>query len=217
MAKQKKDKLEFDSKDHWEHVYSAKKSSQVSWYQKHPRRSLDLIKAASNDLSARIIDVGGGASTLVDCLLNAGYQNLTVLDISQLAIQQAKSRVQHSADRRAARVAWLVQDINELSPDRSFDIWHDRAVFHFLTDADERSNYVRIMSGVLKPGAQAIIASFNLDGPEKCSGLDVVRYSTETMSAVVGNAFQLLETSIEEHVTPRGSLQNFVYCRFERL
>jgi len=215
MTKQKTDKPDFDRKEHWEQVYSAKQSTEVSWYQQHPQRSLDLIKATNTDLSARIIDIGGGASTLVDCLLDAGYQNLTVLDISQAAIEQAKSRL--AADQRAARVSWLVQDITELSPDRSYDVWHDRAVFHFLTDANDRASYVRIMSSVLKPGAQAIIATFDLDGPEKCSGLDVVRYSPETMAAVLGDAFQLLESSTEEHVTPGGSTQKFVYCRFARL
>jgi len=215
MTKQKADKPDFDRKEHWDQVYSGKKSTEVSWYQQHPQRSLDLIKATNADLSASIIDIGGGASTLVDCLLDAGYQNLTVLDISPAAIEQAKSRL--AADERAARVSWLVQDITELSPDRSFDVWHDRAVFHFLTDADDRTSYVRIMSSVLQPGAQAIIATFDLDGPEKCSGLDVVRYSPESMAAVLGDAFQLLESSTEEHVTPGGSSQNFVYCRFVRL
>jgi len=212
MTNQKTDKPDFNRKDHWEQVYSEKASTEVSWYQQHPQRSLELIKATGVDVSARIIDIGGGASTLADFILDAGYTNLSVLDISQAAIEQAKSRL----GKRADKVTWLENDITEFITDEPFDVWHDRAVFHFLTDDDDRSSYVRTLSRALKSGGHAIIATFDLNGPEKCSGLDVVRYSPETMSAVLGEAFQLVETSTEEHVTPGGTLQNFVYCRFVR-
>jgi len=204
---------EFDRKNHWERVYSDKESTEVSWYQQHPESSLALIKATGIDHSARIIDIGGGASTLVDCLLDAGYQNLSVLDIAHSAIEQAKRRLGDRSDK----VEWLECDITGFVPELPFDLWHDRAVFHFLTDEADRSSYVQAMSKALNPGAYAIIATFDLSGPEKCSGLEVVRYSPETMSTVLGDGFQLVETSKEEHKTPGGSSQSFVYCRFKRV
>ena len=211
--KTENNETDFDRKDHWEHVYSDKKSTEVSWYQQHPERSLDLIKAAGVDTSARIIDIGGGASTLVDFLLDAGYQNISVLDIAHSAIEQAKVRLGNRADK----VTWFESDITKFSPALTFDLWHDRAVFHFLKDEADRASYVSTLLNALKPGAHAIIATFGLDGPEKCSGLEVVRYSPETMAAVLGDSFQLVETSSEEHTTPRETSQSFVYCRFKRV
>lgn len=203
----------YNRQAHWDGVYSKKESTEVSWYQQHPERSLELIKATGVDPSASIIDIGGGASTLVDFLLDAGYQNLSVLDIAHGAIEQAKFRLGQLADK----VEWLEQDITRFIAEESFDVWHDRAVFHFLTDADDRLSYVEAMSNALKPGGHAIVATFNLDGPEKCSGLDVVRYSPETMSAIFGEGFQLVETKSEKHETPGGASQSFVYCRFVRV
>jgi len=210
---QNTDKPGFNRKNHWEQVYSDKKSTEVSWYQQYPQHSLDLIKATGVDMSASIIDIGGGASTLVDSLLDAGYQNLSVLDISHGAIEQAKFRL----GNRANKVEWLEQDITLFTADKPFDVWHDRAVFHFLTDTLDRSSYIHTMCRVLNPGAHVIIATFDLNGPEKCSGLDIKRYSPETMSAVLGDSFQLVETSTEEHKTPGGSSQSFVYCYFRRV
>lgn len=204
---------DFDRKSHWESVYSVKKSTEVSWYQQHPEISLALIKATGIDVTARIIDIGGGASTLIDFLLDAGYQNLSVLDIAHSAIEQAKLRLGDSANK----VAWIESDITKFSPDETFGLWHDRAVFHFLSDEADRSSYVSTLTNALNPGAHVIIATFGLDGPEKCSGLNVVRYSPETMSAVLGENFQLVETSTEVHTTPRESSQSFVYCRFKRV
>ena len=211
------DRQEFNRQAHWEGVYSKKKSTELSWYQQHPEHSLELIKAAGVDPSASIIDIGGGASTLVDFLLDAGYQNLSVLDIAHGAIEQAKSRLGRSKIEWADKVEWLEQDITRFIVEKSFDVWHDRAVFHFLTDADDRLRYVEVMSRALKPGGHAIVATFNLDGPEKCSGLDVVRYSPEMMSAIFGEGFQLVETRSEKHETPGGASQSFVYCRFIRV
>ena len=207
------DRPDFNRQAHWEGVYSKKKSTEVSWYQQHPERSLELIKATGVDASASIIDIGGGASTLVDFLLDAGYQNLTVLDIAHGAIEQAKSRLGLLADK----VEWLEQDITRFVAEESFDVWHDRAVFHFLTDADDRLRYVEAMSNALKPGGHVVVATFDLDGPEKCSGLDVVHYSPETLSAIFGEGFQLVETRSEKHETPGGASQSFVYCRFIRV
>lgn len=210
-------KRAFNRKDHWESVYSEKQANEVSWYQQHPQCSLELIKATCIDSTARIIDIGGGASTLVDFLLDAGYENMSVLDISHAAIEQAKSRLGDRADK----VAWFEQDItggevDALLAGGFFDMWHDRAVFHFLTDEHDQSIYVRTLASVLAPGAHAIIAAFDLEGPEKCSGLDIVRYSPETMSSVIGDAFQLVETSTEKHLTPGGYTQSFVFCCFKK-
>ena len=204
---------DFDRKAHWETVYANKDSAEVSWYQQHPQYSLDLIRATGVEHSAHIIDIGGGASTLIDFMLEDGYQNLSVLDISCSAIQQAKLRL---ADL-AGKVSWIEHDITGFLSDETYDVWHDRAVFHFLTDPLDRSSYVHTMSRALKPGANAIIATFALNGPEKCSGLDVQRYSPDTMIAVLGDSFEFVETISEEHVTPGGATQNFVYCRFKKL
>lgn len=209
----KTDKPGFNRKDYWQQIYSDKDSTEASWYQQHPERSLELIKATGVDVSAGIIDIGGGASTLVDFLLDAGYHHLAVLDISQAAIEQAKFRLGH----RANKVEWLEQDITLFITEKPFDVWHDRAVFHFLTDTLDRSSYIHTMCRVLKPGGHAIIATFALNGPEQCSGLDIKRYSPETMSAALGDSFQLLETSTEEHITPGGSSQSFIYCHFLRV
>jgi len=213
MTSQKEDNPAYSREDHWEHVYSGKKSKEESWYQQHPQHSLELIKATGIDASARIIDIGGGATTLIDLMLDAGFQNLSVLDISHNAIEQAKSRL----GARADKLTWLEHDITEFSPDEPYEVWHDRAVFHFLTDKLDRSSYVRMMSRALKPGAHAIIATFDLNGAEQCSGLDVACYSPDTMSAVLGDNFQLVETSTEVLETPRASKQHFVYCRFKRV
>ena len=201
---------DLDRKEHWEHIYSDKKSTEVSWYQQHPEISLELIKSTGVEKSARIIDIGGGASTLVDYLLSTGYENISVLDISRSAIEQAKQRLGEHENR----IQWLEKDITTYVAKQKFDLWHDRAVFHFLTDAEDRLSYVKTISSSLRSGAHAIIATFNIDGPEKCSGLEIVRYSPESLSAVFSENFQLLETRIEEHKTPGGATQSFVYCRF---
>ncbi len=211
--KKNQNRPDYNRKDHWEQVYSDKKSTEVSWYQQHPERSLELIKATGIGMSARIIDIGGGASTLVDFLLEAGYKNLSVLDISHAAIKQAKSRlVGHEG-----RVEWLEQDITEFKTERCFDLWHDRAVFHFLIDEKDRTRYVQVLLSALNIGAHVIIAAFDDNGPKKCSGLEVMHYSPEKMTAVLGDSFQLIETSTENHLTPVGSSQSFVFCHFIRV
>ena len=216
-SKQTTEEVDFDRKGHWEKLYSDKKATEVSWYQQYPEISLNLIHDTGVDKTASIIDIGGGASTLIDNLLAADYQNLSVLDISASAIEQAKNRLGLSNIKLPDKVNWIEQDITTFVSEQPFDVWHDRAVFHFLTDANDRSKYVNTISNSLQPGAQAIIATFNLDGPEKCSGLEIVRYSTETLSEIFSENFKLIKTKTEEHKTPGGSSQSFVYCRFVRV
>lgn len=213
MKNKKTDIQDFNRNDYWEHIFSAMKSTDASCYQHHSQHSLEMIKAANVDVSAHIIDIGGSASTLVDYLLDTGYQKLTVLDIARGSIEQAKSRLGVRADK----VTWLEHDITKFASDQQYELWHDRAVFHFLTDKIDRSSYVHAMSRVLKPGSQAIIATFDLDGPEKFNDLNVVRYSPDKMSAVLGDGFRLVGTSTEAHVTPGASEQSYVYCRFKRV
>ena len=199
-----------DWKKHWETLYAEKDSAEVSWYQSHPQYSLSLIEDTGIGTTASIIDVGGGASTLVDHLLKAGYRNITVLDIARAAIEQAQQRL----GNRSQRVTWIEDDVTRYSPGQQFDIWHDRAVFHFLTNENDRACYLETMRKALKPYGQVIIATFSDSGPSQCSGLDVVRYSPETLKQTLGPQLRLVETFTEEHHTPDGGLQQFVYCRF---
>jgi 2-polyprenyl-3-methyl-5-hydroxy-6-metoxy-1,4-benzoquinol methylase len=199
-------------KAHWEQIYAVRRPSETSWYQLHPEFSLAMIEHTGLGTGARLIDVGGGASTLVDHLLAAGYRNVTVLDIAGTAIEQAKARL----GKQAGLITWLETDINDYVPAQPFDIWHDRAVFHFLTSETLRTRYVRTLNMALKPGSYAIIATFAEHGPSKCSGLDVVRYSPESLSRALGHTLRLVETQREEHHTPNGGIQQFNYCRFIR-
>ena len=201
-------------KPHWDTIYRQKRPGEVSWYQPHLTRSLQLLANAGLRPESRIIDVGGGASTLVDDLLDQGVTDITVLDISGHALAAAKARL----GKRAEPVTWLEADITQVQlPDASYDLWHDRAVFHFLTGAEDRRRYLDTMRKALTPGGQAVLATFALDGPPRCSGLEVVRYSPETLHAEVGKDFRLVETISEEHWTPFQTMQRFLYCRFESL
>ncbi len=194
---------------HWDHVYQTKPADAVSWYRPHLDKSLELIRHVASDLSAAIIDVGGGESTLVDDLLAAGYRDVTVLDISATAIEVAKQRLGSNAER----VTWLAADITEAElPEHRYAVWHDRAVFHFLTDAQQRAAYVRQVARAVKPGGHVIVATFGPEGPQKCSGLDVMRYDADALHDEFGTAFQLVESTTELHATPFGTTQQFVYC-----
>jgi 2-polyprenyl-3-methyl-5-hydroxy-6-metoxy-1,4-benzoquinol methylase len=199
-----------DAQQHWEKVYHTKAPNRVSWFRPHLETSLALIeRAAQGDLSASIIDVGGGASTLVDDLVARGYRNMTVLDISQAAVDAAQTRLGKATES----VRWLRADVLQTSlPEHSFDVWHDRAVFHFLITPDERRAYVRNVALAVKPGGHVIVSTFGPKGPAKCSGLDVVRYDAEALHAEFGTGFRLVESSQEWHVTPFGSRQQFLYC-----
>ncbi len=194
-------------KDHWEKVYSTKSTDAVSWFQPHAELSLDIIKTSGASTDAAIIDVGGGASTLVDDLLDYGFTNLTVLDLSAVALATAKTRL----GKRAFNVHWIEADITRTDlPENHFDVWHDRAVFHFLTDPADRDAYVRTVFNSVKPGGHVIVASFAEDGPTECSGLPVMRYSADGLHGEFGEAFTLLDHRKEEHHTPAGKVQQFV-------
>jgi SAM-dependent methyltransferase len=201
-----------DRKAHWESVYSTKGETGVSWYQSEPRLSLELIRAVAPSARGRIIDVGGGASVLVDRLLDLPFEKIAVLDISEAALSKAKSRL----GERARRVEWIAADITEAEPLGTFDIWHDRAVFHFLTDAADRRKYVELARQTVPEGGHLIIASFADDGPKRCSDLDVCRYNAETMGAELGEGFSLIREAREMHTTPWGSSQAFFYGVFRR-
>jgi ubiquinone/menaquinone biosynthesis C-methylase UbiE len=202
------------SKDHWEKVYTTKATDAVSWFQPHADRSLDLIHSASAGRGAAIIDVGGGASTLVDDLVAEGYTDLTVLDLSSAALQVARKRI----GAQESKVRWIDADITKVDlPSNRYDIWHDRAVFHFLTDPADRAAYVRTVFQSVKPGGHVIVAAFAEDGPLQCSGLPVMRYRAGELHGQFGEAFVLLEHSKEEHHTPSGAVQPFVYCYCRRM
>jgi SAM-dependent methyltransferase len=198
-----------DTQTHWNKIYTQKAPDQVSWYRPHLEASLELIEQAGAGSSASIIDVGAGESTLVDDLLARGYSNLTVLDISQAAIAVSKKRLGDAADR----VRWLVADITqaELKPS-AYDVWHDRAVFHFLTTAADRKAYVRQVVRAVRRGGHVIVSAFGLEGPTKCSGLEVVRYAAESLYAEFGANFRLISSSRQLHETPFGTTQQFLYC-----
>lgn len=197
------------SQSHWEQVYGSKAPDAVSWYAPHLAESLAYIRQAGVDLDAAILDVGGGESTLVDDLLDAGYRRIEVLDLSQHALTVCQQRL----GERAAQVGWRVGDVLEQAfVPQSIDLWHDRAVFHFLTDADQRRRYVEQVLKALKPGGFAIVGTFGPEGPTQCSGLPVARYSSDGLHAEFGAPFQLLEHATSLHTTPWGSTQQFVYC-----
>jgi len=197
------------SKEHWEKVYETKPSDTVSWFQEHAEQSLRLIRGTGLPLSASIIDVGGGASTLVDDLLASGYQSLTVLDLSHAALASAQSRL----GAKAGSVHWLEANITTADlPVHAYDIWHDRAVFHFLTAPTDRQAYIGHVLRAVKPGGHVIVATFAEDGPTQCSGLPVMRYSADGLHAEFGAPFKLICQEKEAHHTPSGMVQKFVYC-----
>jgi len=198
-----------DAKNHWEKIYATKAPDAVSWYRAHLETSLALIERAAGAISASIVDVGGGESTLVDDLLARGYQNITVLDISEAAIDATKKRLGTAAEY----VSWLVGDITKirLAPN-TYDVWHDRAVFHFLITPEQRDAYVRQVVAAVRPGGHVIVSTFGPEGPTKCSGLDVVRYDEESLHKQFGVRFLLEESSKELHQTPFGTTQQFLYC-----
>lgn len=197
------------SAEHWEAVYGKKKVDQVSWFRPHLDQSLAYVERAGLPRDAGIIDVGGGAATFVDDLLGKGYSNLTVVDLSATALGIARDRL----GERGATVKWLVGDITRLElPAHSFDFWHDRAVFHFLREADERARYVAAVRRALKPGGHIVVATFGPHGPERCSELDTMRYSGDQLHGEFGSEFKKVDELVELHPTPSGKQQEFVYC-----
>ena len=200
-----------DAREHWGTVYRTKRADDVSWFQREPTLSLDLIRRVAPDPATRIIDVGAGTSTLVDGLLREGYESISVLDIADEALAQSRARL----GARAAAVEWLVGDVRTIElPEAAYDVWHDRAVFHFLTDRLDRAAYVAQVRRAVRPGGYLLVATFAEDGPQKCSGLAVARYSVPDLHREFGEPFELIESVRELHTTPSGAQQAFVYCRW---
>lgn len=196
-------------KTHWENIYQTKSPTQVSWFQAHPQVSLSLIQRTQIQPTEPIIDIGGGAATLVDDLLAHGYQAVTVLDLSAQALRLARQRLGPLAER----VTWLEADITTVElPAQAYAVWHDRAVFHFLTQPADRQRYITAVRQAVRPGGFVIVATFAPDGPTRCSGLDVVRYSPESLHGEFGRGFQLIDSARETHHTPAGGEQQFMYC-----
>lgn len=203
-----------ESKAHWERIYQQKQPEEVSWYKPHLDTSLKFLNHAGLNPESPIIDVGGGASTLVDDLLDQGIRSITVLDVSHNALAISKARLAE----RAAKVAWIEADVTQVKlPVGTYDLWHDRAVFHFLRNSEDRQRYIETLTTALKSNGQLIIATFALEGPPRCSGLEVVRYKPETLQAELGHAFQFVEALEEEHHTPFHTVQRFLYARFQKI
>ncbi len=200
-------------KEHWEDIYANKPSAQVSWYKPHLDPSLSLIAKLGLNADRRIIDVGGGTSTLVGDLLERNFGKVTVLDISEKALEIAKKQLKD----KASEVTWLSADITRAKlPSGHFDLWHDRAVFHFLTNPEDRTKYIEVLKSSLRTGGHVVLATFNLKGPLERSGLDIVRYSPQTLAHELGDGFKLVESFDEVHKTPFDTVQNFVYCLFKK-
>lgn len=194
---------------HWDTVYRTKAPDAVSWYRPHLELSLGLIERAAGGCDGAVIDIGAGESTLVDDLIGRGYHNITLLDVSQTAVAATRQRL----GRRAEGIQWIVGDITQVSlPAHAYDVWHDRAVFHFLTAPEDRAAYVQRTLAAVRPGGHVIVSAFGPEGPMRCSGLDVMRYDAEGLRREFGARFQLIESSKELHYTPWGTGQQFVYC-----
>lgn len=201
-----------DRQTHWQNVYLTKGEQQVSWTQEEPEPSLSLIEKVATGREASIIDIGGGASRLVDALHRRGYEAIIVLDLSQAALDAARQRLGPGA----ANVQWIAADITQWQPPTAFDIWHDRAAFHFLVEESDRAAYLNSLRAGVKAGGHAIIATFALDGPEKCSGLPVQRYDPEGLSKTIGPAFELIDQRPHRHTTPWGAVQSFQFSVLRR-
>lgn len=202
-----------DRAEHWQKVYETKAEQEVSWFQECPQISLDMIGATGMGKEASIIDVGGGESRLVDALLDRGHRKVAVLDLSQKALEVARDRI----GDRARSVDWIVADATTWKPEATYDIWHDRAAFHFLVQTADREAYVKRLRAALNPGGHVIIGTFAPDGPEKCSGLPVIRHDARSLATELGAGFILRETRQHDHMTPGGAVQHFQFSRFERL
>lgn len=201
-----------DIKQHWEKVYTTKQFTDVSWYQANPTVSLDFLSAFNMAKDASIIDVGGGDSYFVDHLLNLGYNNITVLDISKAAIEKAKNRLGDGA----VAVNWVVSDITAYIPDRQFDFWHDRATFHFLTSPEQIDKYLAIANNAISPGGKIVVGTFSENGPEKCSGLPIKQYSESALTSLIKKWFHKIKCIHTNHITPFNTIQQFLFCSFKK-
>ncbi len=197
-------------KEHWEAIYKSKSPSEVSWYQQEPTISLELIAMCSQSTTDYIIDVGGGSATLCDYLLERGYKHVTVLDLSANALEHSKQRL----GDKASLIEWQIEDVTNFFAPKHYDIWHDRAVFHFLTDESDRKKYKDVLAASVKVGGHIIIAAFSIGGPAKCSGLNIVQYDEMKLKNELGKNFALVEQRTEEHITPMGNVQLFGYYLF---
>ncbi len=202
--------MEINRKEHWETVYKTKKPNEVSWTQENPVTSLDFIQRTNLDKSAKIIDIGGGDSKLVDFLLKEGYQNISVLDISEKALERAKIRL----GEKANKVNWIVSDVTEFKPETAYDIWHDRATFHFLTTKEQMEGYTKTIEKWVS--SFLIIGTFSENGPKKCSGLEIKQYSETAIENQFLGRFKKIRCTTEDHITPFETIQNFTFCIFEK-
>jgi 2-polyprenyl-3-methyl-5-hydroxy-6-metoxy-1,4-benzoquinol methylase len=200
-------------KTHWERVYTTKGEREVSWFQENPVPSLELIGLAGLPTDAAVIDIGGGASRLVDALAERKIGKITVLDLSAVALDAARERL----GEKGADVKWVVADVTTWEPSQTYDLWHDRAALHFLTDASDRSAYVGNLKKAVRPGGHVIIGTFALDGPERCSGLPIMRYDAGVLGAILGIEFELMDSRRHDHTTPWGAVQRFQFSTFRRL
>ncbi|WP_163717081.1 class I SAM-dependent methyltransferase [Mangrovibacterium lignilyticum] len=203
----------FDRKKHWDNIYQTKDLHEVSWFQPNPETSLNFVHQFKVPYSAKIIDIGGGDSLFVDYLLDEGYSDITVLDISESAIERAKIRL----GERAGLVKWLVADAANFSPSEKYDFWHDRAAFHFLTDEKEISNYLETAQKSINPVGVLIIGTFSEQGPQKCSGIEIRQYSENSMTERLQHFFEKVKCIKVDHKTPSETIQNFVFCSFKKI
>lgn len=203
----------FDRKKHWESIYQTKELKDVSWYQPTPQTSLNFFKELNVPTTAKVIDVGGGDSFLVDHLLELGYQDITVLDISTAAIIRAKQRL----GEKAEKIKWIVADITTFKPTEKYDFWHDRAAFHFFTDENEIANYITTAYQSLTPMGILVIGTFSEKGPKQCSGIEIKQYSEKTMSNRLKKFFEKIKCITVDHITPSGAVQNFIFCSFRKV
>ena len=203
---------EFDRKRHWENIYATKALEQLGWHQPTPEVSLKFIEALNLSKDANIIDIGGGDSYLVDNLMNLGYTHLTVLDISGTAVEKAKQRL----GKKAESVDWIVEDVIDFVPALQYDLWHDRAAFHFLLDHHEIEHYLLKLSAGIKPGGYLVIGTFSESGPTKCSGCDIKQYSAHDLASQLKNTFELVECISTDHITPSEMIHNYTFCCFKR-
>lgn len=201
-----------EKKEHWENIYCTKQENEVSWFQQYPKTSMDFVELFSLQRDSKIIDIGGGDSHFVDALLGAGFTNITVLDISAKAIERAKIRLGKEADK----VKWIVSDVTEFDPAEKYDFWHDRAAFHFLTQESQADKYVEIAKDGIAPNGVLVLGTFSVNGPKKCSGLEIKQYSEESMSGKFQKYFERVKCITEDHQTPFNTIQNFLFCSFKK-
>ncbi len=204
---------DLDQQAHWQNVYATKDERSVSWFQERPDISLELIHATGVDLSAPIVDIGGGASRLVDALVDEGFEAITVLDLSDKALAASKARL----GAKAAQVRWVAADVTTWQPSQSYDVWHDRAALHFLTEPKDQAAYAQRVAKAVRSGGHVIIGTFAPDGPERCSGLPVIRHDAASLAALLGPTFELVESKCHDHQTPAGITQRFQFSRFRRI